>query len=86
MFPPRSSGCDLSDGCLLDYFLGSLNCVSAALSNKIDSIEVMGILIDRLRFVSVHDALMQLRNSFSFPSSFILWTSPRFLSCPGKLL
>ena len=67
MFPPRSSCCDLSDAFLLDYFLGSLNFVSTALSNKINSLEVMGILIDRLRFDSVHDALMQLRNSFCFP-------------------
>ena len=64
MFPPRSSCCNLSDACLLDSFLRSLNCVSAAISGKIDYLEVMGILIDRLRFVSGHDALMQLSNSF----------------------
>ena len=69
---------DPSEACLLGSPLGDVASVSGTLSGKIHALEVMG---DRLGYMSAHDALILLRNSFSIPKLLhILRTSPAFLS------
>ena len=63
---------------LVPPLLGDVASVSDTLSGKIHALEVMG---DRLGYMSAHDALILLRNSFSIPKLLhILRTSPAFLS------
>ena len=64
--------------CLLGSPLGDVDCISAALSDKLYSLDVMG---ERLQHISVHDGILLLRNSFSIPKLlYILRTSSCFLS------
>ena len=59
-----------SVACLLGVPLGCLESVSAVLKAMVNSLKVMG---ERLEFLSVHDAMILLRNSFAinYLSSFI---------------
>ena len=75
---PGARVVDPSEACLLGSPLGDVASVSDTLSGKIHALEVMG---DRLGYMSAHDALILLRNSFSIPKLLhILRTSPAFLS------
>ena len=57
---------------------GDTGCISDALKDKINALQVMG---DRLQYISAHDGILLLRNSFSIPKLlYTLRTSPCFLS------
>ena len=75
---PGARVVDPLDASLLGSPLGNEEAVSATLTCKIYSLGVMG---DRLQYVSAHDALILLRHSFAIPKLlYILRTSPTFLS------
>ena len=63
---------------LLGSPIGNTCCISAALKDKINALEVMG---GRLQHITAHDGILLLRNSFSIPKLlYTLRTSPCFLS------
>ena len=75
---PEARLVDPSAASLLGSPLGLLNSISTALKEKVTSHQMMG---DRLKYLSAHDSLLLLRNSFAIPKLLhILRTSPCFLS------
>ena len=55
---------------LLGSPLGDVDCISAALGDKLCSLEVMG---ERLQHISTHDGILLLRNSFSISKLFYIY-------------
>ena len=63
---------------LLGSPLGDDSCITNAISEKIEDLRRLG---ERLKLLSVHDALVLLRNSFALPKlQYILRTAPCFKS------
>ena len=69
---------DPSQATLLGSPLGDIDCVSAAIQDKVSALQRMS---DRLVFLSAHDALLLLRCSLSIPKLlYLLRTAPCFAS------
>ena len=67
-----------SQATLLGSPIGDNDCVSAAIQDKVSALQRM---IDRLAFLSAHDALLLLRSSFSIPKLlYLLRSAPCFAS------
>ena len=75
---PGAHVVDPEKATLLGSPIGNKRCISDALKDKINALEVMG---GRLQYISAHDGILLLRNSFSIPKLlYTLRTSPCFLS------
>ena len=75
---PGARVVDPSGATLLGSPIGNTSCISISLKERIHALEVMG---DRLQYITAHDGILLLRNSFSIPKLlYVLRTSPCFLS------
>ena len=75
---PGARAVETSRATLLGSPIGNSCCISNALKDKINALEVLG---DRLQHITAHDGILLLRNSFSIPKLlYTLRTSPCFLS------
>ena len=75
---PQAQVVDPANATLLGSPLGNLNCISDAITEKIQTLRRVG---KRLEFLSAHDALLLLIHSFSMPKlMYLLRTAPCFKS------
>ena len=79
---PGAQVIDPTSASLLGSPIGELGLVSDAILQKVQLLRTMG---DRLQYISAHDAMLLLRNSFAIPNMlYLLRTSPSFLSSKLK--
>ena len=75
---PGAQVIDPTSASLLGSPIGDTGSTSDAISRKTQLLRTMG---ERLQYVSAHDALLLLRNSFAIPKLlYLLRSSPSFLS------
>ena len=70
---PGARVVDPSGATLLGSPIGNTSCISISLKEKTHALEVMG---DRLQYITAHDGILLLRNSFSIPKLLYVLRTP----------